>query len=67
MEQYNEYIGCNKGSIARATYLTYNPEVSKSMNLTFHKWVLNAMTAPNPTPMSKSGKYNVKNQIMKGL
>ena len=32
------------------------------MKSTFHKWVLNVMTAPDPTPMNKSHKYNVKTQ-----
>ena len=30
------------------------------MKLTIHKWVLNAIAAPNPTPMSKTGKYTVQ-------
>ena len=30
----------------------------------FHKWVLNAMTVPNPTQMSKSGKCKVKSEKM---
>ena len=35
---------------------------SKSMNLTIHKWVLNAMTAPNPTQYTCFDKCNVKKQ-----
>ena len=30
------------------------------MKFTVHKRVLNAMTGPNATPMSKSGEYNFK-------
>ena len=30
------------------------------MKSTFHKCVLNAMTGPNPTPMSKSDKNTIK-------
>ena len=33
------------------------------MNFTFHKWVLNAMTALNPTPMSKLDKCMLKTKI----
>ena len=29
------------------------------MKLTFRKWVLNAMTSPNPTQTTKSAKYLV--------
>ena len=30
------------------------------MTLTFHKWVLNAMTAPNPFQYTKFAKYAMK-------
>ena len=31
------------------------------MKSSIQKWVLNVMTAPNPTQYTKSGRYNVKN------
>ena len=34
-------------------------EVKTSMKLLSHKWVSNAMTAPNPTPVSKLDKYEI--------
>ena len=34
------------------------------MKLTFHKWVLNAMTDPNPTQYTKIDKYKMKIQRM---
>ena len=37
-----------------------NPNLDKSMKSTIHKWVLNAIAAPNPTPMSKLAKYICK-------
>ena len=33
---------------------------NKTMNLTFHKLVLNVMAGPNPTQYTKSGKQFVK-------
>ena len=32
------------------------------MELTIHKWVLNAMTVTNPTQYTKADKYIVKTQ-----
>ncbi len=32
------------------------------MNSTFHKWGLNAMTAPNPTQYTKGDEYKVEKQ-----
>ena len=39
-----------------------NEKVKKSMKSTIHKWVSNAMTAPDPTQTTKPAKYKVKKQ-----
>ena len=34
--------------------------VKETMKLTFHKWVFNVMTGPNPTQHTKFNKYMLK-------
>ena len=46
------------------TFSKKKPRVIKSIEVTFYKWVLNAMTAPNPMPTTKFDKYRIKNKKM---
>ena len=40
------------------TFLQKNQEIKKPMKSPIHKWVLNAMTGPNPTQYTKFAKHN---------